>query len=274
MRYVIALLVVLVCSDISAGEKTHFTVGVVPQFSPQKITAVWMPILKAVAEKSGVDLRLVASPSIPEFEKSFAAGEFDFAYMNPYHLLVANRAHGYIPLLKDKSKKLRGIIVVAKESPIRTVKNLNGKTVAFPAPNALGAALIPRAEFATRFHIRVNELYVNSHSSVYLNVATGVADAGGGVQKTLASQPENIRDLLRVLYKTEAVSPHPIAVHPRVNKLVVDKVVQAFLQISNVLNGRLLLQGIPIKSLTKATLAEYKKIEALGLDAFYVKDSK
>lgn len=271
MKKLLSLVFFLFSFTIVAEEKTYYTVGVVPQFSPQAINEIWSHLLHEVSKQAGVELRLVASPSIPEFEKKFTRGEFDFAYMNPYHLIVANREQGYIPLLKDTAKKLRGIIVVAKNSPIRFVHSLDGKTVAFPAPNALGAALIPRAEFANKFHITVKELYTKSHSSVYLNVVLGVADAGGGVEKTLARQPAEIREKLRVLYKTVAVSPHPIVAHPRINSQLRERVKQAFLSVAKSVSGKSMLAKVPLKNLGDAKLEEYLRIESLGLDAFYVR---
>jgi phosphonate transport system substrate-binding protein len=61
--------------------------------------------------------------------------------MNPYHAIRANKKHGYAPLVRDVGRSLFGIIVVKKDSPIETVSELDGEIVAFPAPNALGAAL-------------------------------------------------------------------------------------------------------------------------------------
>lgn len=97
--------------------------------------------------------------------------------------------HRPVETARDNGHSLVGIIVVKKDSPVQSASELDGKTVAFPSPNALGATLLPRAEFDREFNIKVNELYVKSHSSVYLNVLLGKTAAGGGVQKTLSLQP-------------------------------------------------------------------------------------
>lgn len=247
-----------------------YSVGVVPQFEARRTAQIWQPILDEVSQQSGVQLELKASPNIPLFEKEFAAGEFDFAYMNPYHAIIANKKQGYTPLLRDNGRSLFGIIVVKKDDPIQSVSELDGKTVAFPAPNALGAALLPRAEFDRNFHIKIDELYVKSHSSVYLNVLLGKAAAGGGVQKTLSQQPENIRDQLRILYKTTKVPPHPLSAHPRVDNAVQEKVRAAFLQLGNTEKGKNLLKKIPIKKMGSASMDDYDPLRKMGLDKYYV----
>jgi len=269
VRTLLIALLVCVAAPTGAAEKV-LRFGVVPQFDARRIQMIWQPILDSLEEQTGIHFELVGSPSIPEFEKQIMAGEFDLAYMNPYHLLKAHEAQGYSPLVRDVGRTLFGIIVVRKDSPVQDVKDLDGKTVAFPAPNALGAALIPRAEFVETHEIRIQPSYVKSHSSVYLNVVTGQAVAGGGVQKTLQSQPQNIRDALKVIYRTAQVAPHPVAAHPRLAEETRDRISQAFLQLVNMEDGSELLARIPMKKVGRASLDDYKPLKQLGLDKYYV----
>jgi phosphonate transport system substrate-binding protein len=250
--------------------ETIYSIGVVPQFEARRIAEIWQPILAEISQLSGVKLELKASPNIPAFEQQFTAGEFDFAYMNPYHAIIANKKPGYTPLLRDNGRSLFGIIVVKKDSPIQSVSELDGKTVAFPAPNALGAALLPRAEFDRKFKIKINELYVKSHSSVYLNVLLGKAEAGGGVQKTLSQQPAEVRDQLRVLYQTTKVAPHPLTAHPRIDAAIQDRVKTAFLQLGDSEKGQAMLKTIPMKQIGPASIDDYAPLKEMGLDQYYV----
>jgi len=265
------LLGVFVLYPLSAQAQTEYTLGVVPQFDSRKIAKTWHPIIREIERQSGIKLKLVGAPSIPDFEKAFTKGEYDFAYMNPYHALVANKSQGYQPIIRDVGRQLFGIIVVRKDSPITSVTELDKMTIAFPAPNALGAALIPRAEFANKYNINIKPKYVKSHGSVYLNVLLGQTQAGGGVQKTFEHQTEEIKSQLRILYKTSKVAPHPIVVHPRVSKDSVDKFVQAILSMRESEKQSALLKKVPIKQAGKASLKDYLPLQEMGLDKFYIK---
>ena len=257
---------------VRADEGGAYTVGVVPQFDTRRIIAIWQPLLAEVERLSGVRLRLKMASSISEFERELHAGRFDFAYMNPYHMLKAHDSQGYRPLLRDHGRQLQGILVVHKDSPIQELTALEGKKVVFPAPNALGASLMIRAELQGKRGIGIAPQYVKSHSSVYLNVVTGLAAAGGGVQKTLNAQPPEVREQLRVLYRTAKVAPHPLAVHPRVAKEVAGALTQALLQLAAEKSGQQLLGKIPVKQLGEARLEEYTPLNDLQLDPYYVKD--
>jgi phosphonate transport system substrate-binding protein len=189
-----------------AQDKPTFNVGVVPQFEARKLADIWLPILDELERRTGYHFDMEGSARIPVFEKSFEAGEFDFAYMNPYHCLVAMETQGYVPLVKDGSRKLFGVLVVRKDSPFEKVEDLAGRTIAFPAPNALGASLLMRAELARKVGIGFEAVYAQTHTSSYLNVVLGEADAAGGVMSTLQKQDPEIRDQLRVIYETVRTS--------------------------------------------------------------------
>ncbi len=249
----------------------EYSLAVVPQFDSRKIEETWAPIITAIEKGAGVKLVLRGNVSIPEFEGRLYAGDFDFAYMNPYHFVRAFRSQKYRALVRDHGEMLQGVIVVRKDSPIARVEELDGKRVAMPAPNALGAALIPRAEFSRKFKIKPEIVYVRSHSSVYRNVVAGVADAGGGIESTFDAESEAIRSQLRILYRTLEVPPHPLAVHPRVDRRVADRVVKAILDFAQTAEGKNYFASVPMSKPGPATTNEYLPLEALKLDEFFVK---
>ncbi len=253
-----------------SAEDDAYIIGIVPQFEAHKLHRVWQPIIDYLSRETGYHFKIKGSPNIPDFENEFMRGEFDFAYMNPYHFVIASQRQNYVPLVKDIGKTLQGILVVKKDSPITHVSQLNNKTIAFPAPNALGASLLTRQALKDDINVNFYSRYVKTHDSVYLNVLLGEADAGGGVQNTLSRQPPEYQAALRVLYKTQQVKPHPLAVHPRVPQQVADRVRTALLKLGDSQQGQLLLSKIPMKKIGPATLDDYLPLKELGLERFTV----
>ena len=251
-----------------AAESAVYTVGVVPQFEARKLHSIWRPILDRLEQETGVRFKMRGSPSIPEFEKEFIAGKFDFAYMNPYHLVMANDSAGYIPLVRDHGRKLFGVLVVNKESKIESPKALHGKPVAFPSPNALGASLQMRQELFDLFGVKTKPHYVKTHDSVYLNVLLGETVAGGGVQKTLNRQNPEYKGALKVIHKTKKVSPHPFAVLPSVPVKMQQAVQDAFLTMGENDQDKALLKKIPIKQVGVAAIKDYEPLRTMGLERF------
>lgn len=252
--------------------KITYTFGVVPQFQHRRILKIWRPILAEIEKQTGIELQLTGAPTIPEFEKKFMKGELDFAYMNPYHILEASQSQGYIPLVRDDSRKLMGILVVHKDSKYKSAAELDNKVVAFPSPNALGATMLMRADLEKTFGINVKPKYAQTHSSVYLHVAKKLAQAGGGVLRTFMAQKPEVRDKLRILFKTRSVIPHPVTAHPRVPKHHVRKIKTAFLAMGRTLEGREMLSQIPMKKIISSSKDEYMSLADWNLDRYYTRE--
>jgi len=257
----------------SAEADTAYSFGVVPQFEARELASIWRPILVELSKRTGLRLTMKGSPRIPEFEVAFEAGEFDFAYMNPYHALVAKRKQGYLPLVRD-AQPLYGIIAVRKDSAYKTAKDLTGKKVSFPAPNAFGASLLIRADLDAIFHTKVIPLYAQTHTSTYLNTALGVSDASSGIKSTFDRQAPEIRDNLRIIYETRKVPSHPILAHPRVPAADRERVRKALLDMAATSEGAALLAKVPMVKVTTANQAEYETLKRWKVEKYYVKSGE
>lgn len=254
-------------ADRGSPASKRYVFGVVPQFDPRRLYAAWDPVIKELEKSTRFEFKLVTTSDITKFEKELLEGGFDFVYANPYQAFKANKTRGYIPLVRDDAP-LRGILVVRKDGPIRSVHNLNGKVVAFPSPVAFGASLLVQADLERLFHVSVTPLYVKSHSSVYLHVANGLTAAGGGVEKTLQEQGEDIRNSLRVIYTTRDTPSHPVAAHPRVPAEQREKVRKALLAMGNTPEGRELLSKIPVKRIISTSMDDYRIMRDWELERY------
>lgn len=266
--FIINFLILL--NSLLLGEEKTYTLAVVPQYTPTFIQENWGKILEVIEKETGIRLNLIIYKSIPEFEKAFLAGIPDFAFMNPYHMEMAKKAQGYIPLLRD-AKPLTGILVVRKDSPFKKVEDLNGKKIGFPAPNAYGASLYMRAILSEIFKIHFEPVYLKTHDNVYRNVVIEEVSAGGGVNNTFLRQPEEIKKALRILYETPPSAPHPLAVHPRVPELIRQKILSAFLNLSQRMELKPYFHNIQIPNPVIADYnRDYKPLEKLKLEKYVI----
>ncbi len=247
------------------GVTTELTFGVVPQQSASSLARVWIPVMQEIAARSGVQIVFRTTPDIPSFEESLAKGRYDLAYMNPYHYAVFSRKAGYRAFAKEKDRRLTGIIVVPKNSPVKDIRELAGKKVAFPAPAAFAASMLTRAEFA-RQAVPIDVSYVSSHDSVYRGVARGVFAAGGGIQRTLEAMEPDVAAGLRVLIKTPSYVPHAFAARPGMPADVLAKIQSAMLSLADDESGQKLLKELSFKGIEPAGDADWDEIRRLRFD--------
>ena len=241
------------------------TVGIVPQQSASELARLWIPVLGALSERSGLALRFATAPDIPAFAQRLAAGAYDVAYMNPYHYSVFAQKPGYVAFAKEKGRRLRGLVAVRKDSMIKDRKELAGQQIAFPAPASFAATVLVRAEFE-RTGVPIKPVFVKSHESVYLNVVQRQFEAGGGITRTLEGMEPAVRNELRVLWQTKDYTPHAFAAHPPVNAADLQALPAAMLTADSDPKARSGLEGIGCKGFDAAQDAEWNDVRALGID--------
>lgn len=224
------------------------TFGVVPQQSPLELVKDWQPVISYLEKTTGEKVILKVERSIPEFEKVLYSGGYDFAYMNPYHYVIAHKRQGYNAIARDE-KNIVGILVTQKNSGLTDPSMLKGKMFLFPAPDAFAATLLTKYELLKKYGIDLNKdknyRYVNSHDSVYKGVARGIGDVGGGIERTLKNldDPET-KENLAIIYKTKGYPSHPFASNPALSPLVKEKMTNALLSIPDSLLSTLTMKHI------------------------------
>ena len=269
-RFLLPLLLLAAALAV-AQERKVYILAVVPQFTPSEVHRSWSPIVEKLSRAIGQQIEIKTYPSIQKFETAFLNGEIDLAYMNPYHAVMAKRAQGYIPLLRDDANRLTGILLVQRDSPIKSIKELNGKELAFPAPNSFAASLYMRALLAEQEKISITPRYLKTHSNVYRHVIMGEAVAGAGVNNTLKREPPEVQAQLRVLFETPGVAAHPLAAHPRVPEGLRQTVTNTLLEMQNDPAGQKLLADIQLPKPVRADYAkDYQPLEKLALEKYLV----
>jgi len=274
LGFPVLLLLTLIAPLNAAERQPVYTVAVVPQFTATEIHRDWVPFLERLARDTGFHFELQVAQSIPTFEAAVLAGGPDFAFMNPYHQIMARQVQGYLPLVRD-DRPLTGILVVRQDDPIKSVKELDGKEIAFPAPNSLGASLWLRAILAEQEKIKFTPLYVKTHTNAYRHVLLGRAAAGGGVNNTFSQEPAEVRANLRILLETPGVPSHPLSAHPRVAASVRLAVSEAILKMAKDPGGRALLSQVQMPNPVSADYArDYRPLEKYRLERYVVREKQ
>jgi phosphonate transport system substrate-binding protein len=263
LRFLAALVFTFVSAHVCAQQDVY-SFGVVPQQSATKLARLWGPVLAMVSERSGVQLRFATAPDIPTFEERLSRAEYDFAYMNPYHFVTFNTAPGYRALGRAMDRRIRGIVVVRKDSDIADMTELAGSEVAFPAPLSFAATLLTQA-YLRQNAIEIHPRYVSSHDSVYRSVAKGLYPAGGGILRTLNNVAPEVQEQLRVLWTSEKFTPHAFAFRPGLPEQVRERVAAAIYALHEDREGARRLNALRLQGITPASDADWDDVRALNI---------
>jgi phosphonate transport system substrate-binding protein len=264
-----------VCPPIVGAEGSTYILAVVPQGSSVATFQQWTPFVQKLSREAGVSIQIKTYyASIPQFESDLKYGVPDFAFMNPYHMVMAHKAQHYVPLVRDKTP-LRGILVVRKNSAIKSVRDLNGKEIAFPSPNAFGASLYLRALLTNKEKIHFTPRYVQTHGNVYRQVVLDMIPAGGGIKDTLMAEQDDTKNHLTILYETPPAVSHPLAAHPRVPEDVRKKVIEAIMKLAADPANRDMFDKMQLDEPVAADYQrDYAPLAKLQLDKFVVTEGQ
>ncbi len=264
--FALVILFTTYSTAINAADETtknlSFAIG--PQQSTGELARRWVPIMEYLSKRTGYSIHFTTTKDIPTYQREMREGKFDIAYINPYHYTLFRRAAGYDAFAQEKDANLTGVVVVGKNSDIKDMSALNGKELAFPAPGALTATILPMMYFKEH-GIAVTPHYVTSHESVYRAVAKGLYPAGGGEQRTFDNTDPAIRDQLRVLWTAPQLPPFLFAAHPRVPKAAVERVRAAMLAMEQDPEAKPLLKAINFKGIAPAKDADYDAVRKLNI---------
>lgn len=164
------------------------------------------------------------------------AGRVDFAIVGTVSYLQANERCGAHILVRGRNAEgqdtYRAAIIVAPESPIRSIQDLRGASFAFGAPNSTQGHLIPRL-MLQQAGISLEDFsvytYTGSHAAT-ANAITSRRYQAGALQDTLAFDLER-RGLVRILALSDPYPSSGMVTGAHVPSQTVEIVCRALLQL-------------------------------------------
>jgi phosphonate transport system substrate-binding protein len=215
-------LVLLSSVSLPAAHAESYSFGIFPQRSAGLSTQFWNPILEYVHRKTGITLVLKLAKTATESTDSIEKGEYDFVYANSIFLPRMEKAN-YQVILRPRDEVIKGQVVTLEDSPIKSLSDLEGKAVGFPAPTAFVGYVVPMDQLLHQ-EITVTPFFGVTQETVMNQLKAGKLPAIGVnhlVMKSYASR-ENVK--YRVLWESAPFRNVPIAVNPRVPKSVLNAV--------------------------------------------------
>lgn len=245
----------------------EYVVGIHPLHNPQRLIELYGPIVEFInLHIPEAHFRLEASRNYDEFDKKLYAGYFDFAMPNPYQTIRAIK-HEYRVFAKmGDDEDFRGIILVRKDSGIREVADLKGKAVAYPAKTALAATMMPQYYLHTHgldVNRDIENRYVGSQESSILNVLRGhvAASATWPVPwNSFRIEHPDMASQLEVKWQTDSLKNNSWVVRQDIPEPIVEEFKHILLSLSDLPEGRRMLERLPISQFESATNETYNPV--------------
>ncbi len=238
-RFIACAAAILVVAGAQAAGPTY-SFGVISQRTPVLTAQYWNPLLRDVAERSGVKLELRVARTGPEHAAAVRAGTLDFIYSN-HNFLPGNDGAGYRVIARPVQPAVTGQLVVRSDAPYATLSDLQGREVVFPSQSAFLGYHVPM-DALMRAGIAVKPRFAGNQEGAIAQLQSGAALAIG-VNSQIMSEfaaREGVR--YRVLWSSDAYHNLPILAHPRVPAKDVAAVQRALVELNRTPAGMKLLE--------------------------------
>lgn len=181
------------------------------------------------------------------------AGQVDVAYLSPFPYALASgqmKMHLLAMPIVEGSLMYYGIVFVRADSPIRTISDLAGRTVAFGDRSSTTGYILPRALFekAGVFN-RLKKWYNAGNAEIVVKaVETGAADAGCAYNLVFQVVYKGRPDLakkMRVIGQTEQIPNGIYVARGDLPPADVEKLRKAFLDMNTDPEGKIAMRKAP-----------------------------
>lgn len=241
------LILASVCSH-SALARDRLVLGIHPYKSPVKLIKAYTPLAEYLSRKTGIPVHLTISKDYQNHIDAIGSDTLDVAYMGPASYVKLVNQYGRKPLLACQAisgkPTFQGKIIVRKDSNLRSLNQLKGKSFAFGDPNSTMSHLVPRY-MLWKAGVSASKLkryrFLGSHDNVALAVLAGDYDAGA--VKEAVFYKYKARGL-KVLKSTPVFSEHVFVASKRLNPALIKKLRNAFLSLHMDSNGREIMNSI------------------------------
>ncbi len=240
--------------------------GVLPLQSPVALARLFIPLCARLAKALHRPIVFATAPDFRRFMARAEKGRYDVVFLNPY---LYRRLHGYRAVARIKGVPFIGLLITRRGRHIGPLdpRNLAGRTIAFPDPDAFAATLMVKEYLRSHGVIVDTEMrpvYLRSQDSVILAVARGLVDLGGTWPWSLDQEPAAIRAKVRILARTKPGPEMPIAVRDNLPPATVHALQAALIGLTKSAAGRAILQRMRIPAgFAIATPREYANIPRL-----------
>ncbi len=240
MRILWCALILSLGPACHAAERKPYAFGVLNQRSLQLTATYWNPILSYVSTRSGIPLELHIGRTANETTDKAIAGQLDLAFTN--HLFTPKRARlGWRVIARQDSKGIRGQVVVLNDSSIKTLRELNGRPVAFANPYGFAGYYLPM-EALMRAGAKVVPLFSGNQEAAMGQLLSGQVAAAGVNNQIMADFARRENITYRVLSESAPYFDLAIMASPHVSQAEGKLIAHTFINIAREPAGQRILQ--------------------------------
>lgn len=263
----------------ATGQTEELLLGIEPEHNIFDQMERYRHLAAYLSDQLGVKVNLTIMSRYGEVIKRFKSLRLDGAFLTSYTATLGIRELGLEPVANPVNLRgettSQGYIFVRKDSGIRNVVDMRGKSIVFVDPATMEGYLFPlaylRQQGVTDFHRFFNRFYsAGSHASAIFSVLDGRADIGAAkntVYGELVHHDPSIRQELDIIAQSPKVPEITLCMTNEIDKDLRARLSAVLLRMDTTSQGKKVLQQFRALRFVKANKADFAKIEEMAQEA-------
>jgi phosphonate transport system substrate-binding protein len=247
-------------------------IGLIPEENIFRQLDRYEPLAEYLSEKIGTRIKLIIIPVFGNIVKNFDSAGMDGAFLESLTYALAHTKLGVEVLARPEDlngvSTYRGLIFVRKESGIRTVRDIKGKTFAFVDKASTAGYLHPlvflKEHGVNLYKKYLREIYyTGTYEDAIYDVLNRKADIGAAkntVYERLASKDPRIKDELVILKQSPDFPENGLAVRKTLDSSLKKKLKDALLSMDSDPAGKVVIRNFGAKRFIETTDNDYLPI--------------
>ena len=218
-------------------------VGLLPGESAPTVMRLNEPMRAYLEKRLGIPVELTVGANYAATGEALRFGRLDVAFLGPVTYILQSRRAKLEPFARPShavvGPTFQAVVIVAKDSPAKTLADLKGQEIAFGDPASTSGPWVPRYQLREAglvagrdYTLRV----LGAHDAVALAVANHKAAAGGlsmPIYERLIKEGKIDANAVRVLAPSPAIPEYMWTFREGLDPTFKEEVRQAFVSVSD-----------------------------------------
>lgn len=216
-------------------------ISAIPDESPTELQRKFKPLAEYLSKETGMKVEFTPVTDYAAVVEALATKKIDMAWLGGFtYVQTKIRTNGTAnPIIqRAEDEKFTSVFIVPADSPLKTLSELKGKTIAFGSPSSTSGHLMPRY-FLMQAGVNPDKDFKNiafsgAHDATVAFVASGKADVGAlnasvWAKLNEAKNPNALKS--KVLSTTPPYFDYNWTVRGDLDPATVKKITEAFLKL-------------------------------------------
>lgn len=254
--WIFSALLLISSNSASAAENEQnraLTLGFMPYLNAELLIEKYTPLAKYLSDRLKRPVNVTVAKNYAEHIRLTGEDKLDISFLGGSPYVVIGNDYGLKPLLAryefDGAPLFRAVIITGKNSPFKTLADLNGKRVAFGSAKSTLSTQVP-VYMLLQAGVQLTDLakytHLRNHTNVVLGVEFGDFDAGAVAEEIFE---ENKDRNIRVLAYSPQLSTHVFVTRTDMPPDLHEQISRALLDLKSDPHGPAILHAIA-KNLT------------------------